>query len=449
MAIDLENAHRELWDWCREHNFAGYDPFDALNSRFFQATPLKYSRAARIAWTQLFKRSPFNLRSPALVPAGKNSKGTALFALAALADFRRLSATGVATQVIRAAEDNARSLLAELLQERLESKSGAACWGYNFDWQGRAFFAPRGTPTVVPTAFAARALVEAANVFGDERYLHIARSACDFILRDLNRSDEANDTICFSYSPQDRTRIFNASLLAAETLAVTGALTGEKDLCDLAIRAARYVLDHQRADGSWAYGADDYQSWADNFHTAFLLTSLSRIIRALEDTATDSLPLSARGEGVGGEDRGRATPPQPLPTRGAGPQSHREFVEAAKAALRLGYEFWRERFFLAHGWPKYYADRLYPADAHAAGAAISTLVDLHWLDPGALDLAARIARWTIENLRDRHGFFYYQRRRFHTVRTPYMRWSEGWMLYGLSRLLEGKRKKEKGKKAEE
>src|SRR6266516_3557194 len=422
--VDLENAHQELWDWCREHNFAGYDPFDALNSKFFQATPLKYSRAARIAWTQLFKRSPFNLRSPALVPSGKNSKGTALFALAALADFRRLSATGVATQVIKAAEDNARSLLGELLQERLESKSGAACWGYNFDWQGRAFFAPRGTPTIVPTAFAARALVAAANVFGDERYLDIARSACDFILRDLNRSDEANDTVCFSYSPLDRTRIFNASLLAAETLAATAALTGEKDLWDVAIRAARYALDHQRADGSWAYGADDYQSWADNFHTAFILTSLSRIIRLCTSNSEEG---DIQREFTAATQRTQ--------------RRHREFVVAAEAALRLGYEFWRERFFLAHGWPKYYADKLYPADTHAAGAAISTLVDLHWLDPGALDLASRVARWTIENLRDRRGFFYYQRRRFHIVRTPYMRWSEGWMMYGLSRLLEGKGKR--------
>jgi hypothetical protein len=418
MAIDLEKAHRELWDWCREHNFAGYDPFDALNSGLFQASPLKYSRAARIAWTQLFKRSPINLRSPALVPAGKNSKGTALFALAALADFRRLRT--------KDAEANARGLLDELLQERLESKSGAACWGYNFDWQGRAFFAPRGTPTIVPTAFAARALVEAASVFAEESYLKIARSVCDFILRDLNRSDEANDTICFSYSPLDRTRIFNASLLAAETLAATGALTGEKELGDLAMRAARYAVDHQSADGSWTYGEDDYQSWADNFHTAFILTSLSRIIRLW---ASNSEEDDIQPEFTAETKRTQRT--------------HREFLAAAEGALRLGYEFWRERFFLAHGWPKYYADRLYPADAHAAGAAISTLVDLHWLDPGTRDLAARVARWTIENLRDGCGFFYYQRRRFYTLRTPYMRWSEGWMMYGLSRLLEGKRKKEK------
>ena len=38
--------------------------------------------------------------------------------------------------------------------------TAARAWGYNFDWQSRNFFAPRGTPTIVPTAFAARALIE-------------------------------------------------------------------------------------------------------------------------------------------------------------------------------------------------------------------------------------------------------------------------------------------------
>jgi len=412
----IAQVHDDLLQWCRRRDFAGYDPFDALNSRVFQSTPFKHSRTSRLLWTQAFKRSPLDLRPLTLVPAQKNSKGLALFALAALSNYRRLKTAE--------AEEQARELLNKLLRIQISGYSGAA-WGYNFDWQGRAFFAPRGTPTIVPTAFAARALVEAANVFGDERYLHIARSACDFILRDLNRSDEANETICFSYSPLDRTRIFNASLLAAETLAATGALTGEKDLCDLAIRAARYALDHQRADGSWAYGADDYQSWADNFHTAFILTSLSRIIRL---GTSNSKEDDIQREFTAATQRTQ--------------RRHGEFLKAAEAALRLGYEFWRERFFLAHGWPKYYADRLYPADAHAAGAAISTLVDLHWLDPGALELAARVARWTIENLRDRRGFFYYQRRRFYTVRTPYMRWSESWMMYGLSRLLEQRMKAE-------
>jgi hypothetical protein len=410
MPIDLKTAHQDLWHWCRAYNFAGYDPYDALNSRLFQATPLRHSRIARLGWTQLFKRSPLDFRRLARVPAERNPKGTALFALAALADYRRLGTVE--------AEADARALLDDLLAARLTSRSGAACWGYNFDWQSRSFFAPRGTPTVVPTAFAARAFIDARRAFGDESYLQSARSACDFILGDLNRSEESADEVCFSYSPLDQTRVFNASLLAGEVLAGAGALTGEKDLVDWGLRAARYIVRRQNDDGSWAYGVDGHQSWADNFHTAFVLTSLSRIIQYCAPS------IDARNES------------QFTAETQSTQRLRREFVSEAESALQRGYDFWRERFFLANGWPKYFPDRLYPADAHSAGAALVALVELQAFDSGATELAETIARWAIENLRDPRGFFYYQRRRFHNVRIPYMRWSEGWMMYGLARLIE-------------
>jgi hypothetical protein len=385
--IELEEAYETLAAWCRAREFAGHDPFDGLNSRLFQSTPLKHSRAARLAWTQAFKRAPFSLRQLARVPVGRNSKGTALFALAALSRFRATRAS--------AAEREARELLDALLKAQLKGWSGA-CWGYNFDWQGRAFFAPQGTPTIVPTAFAVRALTDAAHTFGDEKYLRAAQSACEFILRDLKRSEESADEVCFSYTPLDETRVFNASLLAGEALATVGHLKKDDALIASAVRAARYVVRRQRADGSWAYGAAEFQGWADNFHTAFILTSLARIMQA--------------------SDAARV-----------------EFAES----LRRGYEFWREHFFLADGWPKYYHDNSYPADAHAAGAAVVALVELRAQMPDALALADRVIAWTLENLRDaRRGFFYYQRRRFYTVRTPYMRWTQAWMLYALARRLE-------------
>jgi hypothetical protein len=150
------NAYEQLFTWCREREFAGHDPFDALNSRLFQATPLARSRNARLFWTQLLKRSPSDLRVVSRVPSQRNAKGIALFALAQIANYRRLKTNEAATQ--------ARGILAELLAMRLNSYSGAA-WGYNFDWQSRNFFAPRGTATIVPTAFAARAVIEAAHEF--------------------------------------------------------------------------------------------------------------------------------------------------------------------------------------------------------------------------------------------------------------------------------------------
>jgi hypothetical protein len=390
MPIDFVTAHRDLLNWCRAHDFAGHDPYDGLNSRLFQATPLRNSRAARIAWTQLFKRSPINFRKLTSVRRERNAKGMALFALSALADFRRT--------LTKESEIEARERLDDLIGMSLKGFSGA-CWGYNFDWQSRSFFAPIGTPTLVPTAFATRALCEAAEVIDRDEYLPFARTICDFILNDLNRSEPAADEVCFSYSPLDQTQVFNASLLGGEVLATVGGMTNESSLSEWSRRAARYVIRRQHEDGSWAYGVDSHQHWSDNFHTAFILASLSRIIDACD----------ARDE--------------------------------FEPALVRGYEFWKERFFLGNGWPKYFPDRLYPADAHSAAAAIVALVELRGRFPATLELAEQIATWAIENLRNPIGYFYYQRRRFYTNRIAYMRWSQSWMAYALARLLEVKSKK--------
>jgi len=385
--VDLfQTAYDELLSWCRSRDFAGHDPFDALNSRVFQATPLAQSRNARFAWTQLVKRSPVDVRGVIRVPAERNAKGIALGALALLATYRRVKTEEVQRQ--------AREMLTALWSMRIEGYSGAA-WGYNFDWQSRNFFATKKMGTIVATAFAARALVEGRQDLQDSHDLQDeARSVCEFIVRDLPRTVDNQSEVCFSYAPNSNTRVFNASLLAAEVLASVGKLTGESELLGLAERATRYVVNNQRRDGSWFYGADPKQSWIDNFHTAYILFSLQRIINSSS------------------------------------------FGVEFQPALERGYQYWKQNFFLADGWPKYYDDGPYPADAHAAASAIVTFLECRSLDHEALTMAQKVATWTIQHLRDRRGFFYYQRRRFYTIRKPYMRWTEAWMLYALSRLLE-------------
>jgi hypothetical protein len=381
----LQTVYDQLLAWCREHDFAGHDPFDALNSRLFQATPLANSRNARLLWTQLLKRSPADLRSLALVPAERNAKGVALFALAQLAAYRRVRTEETEVQT--------KNLLSMLLSMKVTDVSGNA-WGYNFDWQNRNFLARRGTPTVVPTAFAARAFIEAADAFQNNEYLQTARSVCDFLLRDLPRTVDTETELCFSYAPNTNTHIFNATLLAGEVLGSVGKLINDQSLFTHAERTARYVINQQQPDGSWTYGTQPNQSWIDNFHTAYILFSLERIISACS--------LGA------------------------------EF----QRSLERGYRYWKETFFLADGWPKYYHDGPYPADAHAAASAIVTLLECRDLDETSATMAQHVASWTIRNLRDKQGFFYYQRRRFYTVRKPYIRWTQAWMLYALARLLE-------------
>nr|HQU93616.1 hypothetical protein [Pyrinomonadaceae bacterium] len=338
----------------------------------------------RVAWLQMVKRSPWNLRPLLRVPKGLNSKGLALFALAELSRYR---ATKEAQHLEQAAE-----ILSLLRSQAIETANGAA-FGYNFDWQSRAFFAPKGTPTIVPTAFAARAFLESYRESSDECDLEIPRKICRFIVTELQRPHETGEEICFSYTPGDRSMIYNASLLAAETLAEVGSIDNNDEHLSFAAKAAKYVISQQGPRGEWAYGPKLRHAWIDNFHTAFILSSLARIGEKCPAIRTE-----------------------------------------ADAAINKGFEFWIGNFFTDEGAPKYFDTQTYPIDIHSAAAAIVTLCDLADGDERAL--AEKVAEWTAEQMRNVDGSFAYQKKRSSVVRIPFIRWGQAWMAYAIARLLE-------------
>jgi hypothetical protein len=49
-------------------------------------------------------------------------------------------------------------------------------------------------------------------------------------------------------------------------------------------------------------------------------------------------------------------------------------------------------------------------------------------------LADAVFAWAMNHMWDDRGFFYYRVLRTLTIRTPYMRWSQAWMLLALSQL---------------
>ncbi len=392
MQTDFEQIYNKLFANCKMENFAGYDPFDGLNSTVFQFTRLNKIAPARLVFLQLVKRSPIDFRPLLGISKDTNPKGLALFALAELSRFR---ATGLAGHCVEA-----ESILKQLAGLRLKTdgelcKTEYAAWGYNFDWQSRAFFAPCGTPTIVPTAFAAFAFLEAYDVLGNEEYLEVAKDVCVFITDVLNRPFEDENELCFSYTPLDRSIIFNASLLAGEVLARTGKSTGREDYLNLAAKTARFVISRQQKNGSWAYGSKLRHAWVDNFHTAYIIGSLSGM-KSLS---------SLDGSGL-------------------------------RTAIRSGTDFWLDNFFLEDGVPKYYDQKTYPIDIHSAAAAIVVLSQIGRDDGRCLKLAEKVAGWVTENMLSENGNFYYQKNKFYSNRIEYMRWSNAWMAFALARLLE-------------
>lgn len=372
----IEKAYERLFKWCEERSFAGSDPFDGLRSRLFQRMPLRNLRSVRLAVLQAVKRSPVNLRPLLGVTPGVNPKGIALFALAELSRYRF---TGEPIH-----ERRANELLSRLL-ELGKADGDTLAFGYDFDWQSRVLFAPAGSAAIVPTAFASQAFSEGAAVLGSGKFADAVARIGRFAATRLNRTVDEADKICFSYTPGDSSVIYNASLLAAECLSRS---SGPDDR-ELACRAVNFVVERQREDGSWSYGEAKGQEWVDNFHTAYVLTSLAR----LKDCA------GARG----------------------------------LHALEKGLAFWTRNFFLENGLPRYYSDSTYPVDIHSAAVAIAAAAEL-----GDIDLAEKVTRWTMRNMLDAEGFFYYRAGRVVIDQTPHMRWGQAWMAYALARLVEAR-----------
>jgi hypothetical protein len=389
---DVECAARKLLAYCREQDWAGHDPYDALNSRLLKALPLLDSRFPRLALTQLLKRSPVDVRGLALVPKTQNPKALALF----LRAFLQLPNTVV--------EDGGRENLIRCMIDRLAALRSPGishwAWGYSFPWQGRYVLVPAHAPNLVCTTFVAGALLDACEqAAGDQtrdrqleqQCLTMAASAAEYMLKDLYWTDGVGAG--FSYPlPGLRGETHNANLLAAALLCRVYKHTGEKKFLEPALRAARHAAGRQQPDGSWFYGEHASQRWIDNFHTGYNLEALRSIGRSLETSEFDS-------------------------------------------AVRRGFEFYRAHFFREDGAPKYFHDRVYPLDIHCVAQSILTLLDFRDLDPGNVPLAQSVFDWAMKRMWDERGFFYYRVLRFCTIRTSYMRWSQAWMLLALSSLL--------------
>ena len=76
---------------------------------------------------------------------------------------------------------------------------------------------------------------------------------------------------------------------------------------------------------------------------------------------------------------------------------------------------------------------MYPIDIHSPAQFIVTLTKTEKLKENLL-LADKVLNWTIKNMQDKEGYFYYQSRKYYKNKISYMRWSNAWMYAGLSNL---------------
>jgi hypothetical protein len=356
--------------WMSARGFAGWDPYDALASPLVRALTAG-THAGEIVWTQLLRRSPFQLRALLRVPRLENPKTLALVLEGRL----RMSSTYAG---------NVEELVARL--EAAQTASGG--WGYPFPWTNRDARLPAGTPNAVATAFVGNALLDAATQAS--RAARVLTRAGEFLTGSLRRIEGPVGSFCFSYTPLDRRAVHNASVLAAALLARLGRRQERSDWCAAALAAARFTLAAQRSDGSWPYGVGARNAWTDSFHTGYVLIALDELARAL---GTDE------------------------PTE----------------AVRRGFAYWSETFLLPPA-VAHRPGRPYPVDMHAVAHAMLTLLHFRDRIPGALERARALGVWALDEMRVSDGSFHYLRHRGSVNRLPYLRWVQAWMFRALAEL---------------
>lgn len=393
---------RQVWDWARDCDFRGTDPYDGLNSRLL-APLLPRSRVLRLAVIQAVKRSPVNLRPLLRVPPGRNPKGLALFLsglsrMPDLPDAANLRDRLVDALLTTASDTHGAPAfgggredspgLDEKIAAETAPSDAPVGWGYHFPWQARAFLQRAYDPTVVATSFALDALGDA----GAASYPRICRRAAAFVLQCLHRHQD-DDGVCFSYSSTDTTRVYNASLFGAKILAravphMDAALAEE---CrSLALAAGDWVLSRQRADGAWIYGEADHWQWVDNLHTGFNLESLDFVERALDP--------GRWGDGIA-----------------------------------AGLDYYRRTMIEPDGTARYYDTSREPLDAHTFAQTALTLTLLRdrirtdGVGPEEVLARADDQLWDP----GRRGYHFQKAGPF-TSRVIHLRWSQAWMFRALA-----------------
>lgn len=380
-ASQIRASLLSLFQWVETSDYKGYDTFDGLNARFVR--PLTFeTNLLRIVLQQGVRRFPLNLRPLLGVRKSHSTKAMGFFARG----FIRLWRT---TGDVRWRE-KAIAMLEWLMANTSPGYSGA-CWGNHFDYQSRSVFVLRQSPSVVWTALIGHAFLDAYECFGEQRFLDVAVSACEHIQQDLGFYEE-NGAACIHYFPTSTHQVHNANTLGGGLLARTWFHTQDGSLRNLAERAMRYTAKYQRSDGSWYYGEASNLRWVDNFHTAYVLDCFKHY-----------------------SDR-----------TGDGRFDHQ---------MMQGYQYWKATFFLPDGTPRYYSHKTMPLDIQCCSQAIDTLIFFQDRDPESVPQALKVAQWTIENMQDRQGYFYYRRYSpWFVNKTPTLHWGQSTMFCALAGL---------------
>jgi hypothetical protein len=375
----IEQSIHKVENWVEKHDYKAYEPFDGLSS-FLRPLTFGNLFLDRLL-LQLIRQSPINLRPLLGVRPLESTKGRGYMAWGYLSMYKLTS------------DDRYKEKAVACLEWLMKNKSHLFedyTWANHFDFASRSGKYSKHEPIIVWTCLIGQAFLDAHEILESERYLDVAKSICNWVTK-LPR-EETDSGACISYQADRQSSIHNSNMLGASMLARTAKLTGDSKYLKIAAEAMLYSCSRQLPDGAWYYGEQDNNHWIDNFHTGYNLDSLKCYIDNTGDKSFDD-------------------------------------------NLRRGFKYFTSTFFEASGRPKYYHNRVYPVDSQCASQAIETLANFAEYDETSLPLGIKVAKWTIENMQDRDGHFYYRQYPLMKAKAPMLHWAQATTYKGLTLLL--------------
>ena len=376
----IEKSLHKLEKWVEDRNYKAYDPFDGLNSIL---RPLTFNNEfAERLLEQIVRQSPLNLRPLIGIKPDMSTKGIGFMAWGYINMFKCVGGQEYKGKALR---------LLDWLDVNKAAGYRHHSWGNHFDWTSRSGRQPKGEPDIVWTGLIGQTFLDAYELFKETRHLEVVKSINEW-MKGLSKERTEKGT-CLSYLASSDSFIHNSNMVGAGYLARSSIFSGDISALKIAEDSVEYTCSRQLSDGSWFYGEEPNKHWIDNFHTAYNLDSLKCYINVTGDKTFEQ-------------------------------------------NLRKGFIYWKDHFFEETGRPKYYSNRTYPVDSQCASQAIDTLTNFSDRDGQALELACKVADWTIKNMQDKDGHFYYRQYPLGIkAKAPMLHWAQATMYKALTHLM--------------
>lgn len=380
--MDIGKSLQQLQTYIESEKFKGYDPYDTLNSPI----PFRWlGKWGPVLAIQFQKRNPFNIRALLGIKKDYNPKAMGLFLHAYSLQYQQNKNEETLQKM--------EFFFNWLLESRTKGYDDY-CWGYNFDWASPVKFLPKFSPTIVVSGFIAKGIFEYYQATQNPKAVEVLKSIGNFAEKELDWTKNEKG-YCVSYSTKEVDCCYNANMLGAELYARLYSITNDDKYKELACKMTDFTIAYQKESGVWNYSIDvktGKERTQIDFHQGYVLDSIHYVLKYCGEN------------------------------------------ELYKNALKKGATYYFRNQFKDNGQSIFRVPKDYPVEIHNQSQGIISLTRLSYLSEDYAPFAVAIAKWTVENMQNKKGYFYYKKYPMYTIKTPFIRWSQAWMLLALTEL---------------